>query len=57
MSQLEEELIVNCDLTIVCITHTFERLVIIILAISQYSIFDTRYGFGLAKQTGIVRNL
>ena len=37
--------------------HAVERLVIIILAISQYSIFDTRYGFGLAKQTGIVRNL
>ena len=39
------------------ISQTLERVVIIILALSQYSIFDTWYGFGLAKQTGKVRNL
>ena len=30
--------------------HAIERVVIIILVNSQYSIFDTRYRFGLAKQ-------
>ena len=30
--------------------HAIEKVVIIILFISQYSIFDTRYRFGLAKQ-------
>ena len=31
------------------ISQTLERVVIIILALSQYSIFDTWYGFGLAN--------
>ena len=31
-------------------THTSDRFVIIILFMSQFSIFDTRYIFGLANQ-------
>ena len=30
--------------------HPIERVIIIILVISQYSIYDTWYRFGLAKQ-------
>ena len=30
--------------------HTSDRLEIIILVMSQFSIFDTRYRFGLANQ-------